>query len=294
MENWIKAGKIAAKALEYGKNLVKPEVLLLEIAEKIENKIMELGAKPAFPVNISINEIAAHSIPKHNDESKFKEGNLIKLDVGAHIEGCIGDTAATISLGNNKEIIKAVEDALKNAIKTIQIGTKINEIGKTIQETIQSYGFSPIQNLSGHLIEQYKQHAGITIPNFDNNNQTELKENQIIAVEPFATNGIGLIYEGKPSGVYKLETIKNTRNTTAREILKYIIEEYNELPFAKRWLIKKFGLKAVLALNSLEREKILYQFAELPEKNKGLVSQAEHTLLIQDKVKILTKVNPNN
>lgn len=290
MDNWIKAGNIAAQALEYGKTLVKIDASLLETANKIEDKIIQLGAKPAFPVNISINEIAAHAIPKHNDESKFKKGDLVKLDVGAHIDGHIGDTATTIDLGNNKELIKASEEALKEAIKITKIGTKINEIGKVIQETIQSYGFSPIKNLSGHSIEQYKQHAGMTIPNFDNGNKTQLKENQIIAIEPFATNGTGIIYEGKPSGVYKLETVKNTRNTTAREILKFIIEEYKELPFAKRWLIKKFGLKAALALTTLEREKILYQFLELPEKNKGLVSQAEHTLLIQDEVKILTKI----
>jgi len=290
MEKWIKAGRIAGEALEYGKGLIKDDVSILEIADKIEAKIVQLGAKPAFPVNLSINEIAAHSIPKHNDEARIKKGDMVKLDVGVHIDGFIGDTATTIDLGSNPELVKASQEALEEAIKISQIGTKINEIGKVIQETIQSYGFSPIKNLSGHSIEEYKQHAGMTIPNFDNGNKTELKENQIVAIEPFATNGLGAIFEGKQSGIYKLENVKNTRNMTAREVLGFIIEEYKELPFAKRWLIKEFGLKAGLALTSLEREKVIYQFSELPEKNKGLVSQAEHTLLIQDKVQVLTRV----
>lgn len=290
MEKWIEAGKIAGEALEYGRSLIKEDVSILEVADKVEAKILELGAKPAFPVNISINEVAAHVIPKYNDESRIKKDDMVKLDVGVHIDGFIGDTALTIDLGSNPELVKASQEALEEAIKITQIGTKINEIGRVIQEVIQSYGFSPIKNLSGHSIEKYIQHAGMTIPNFDNGNKMELKKNQIIAIEPFATNGMGAIFEGKQSGIYKLENVKNIRNMTAREVLGFIIDEYKELPFAKRWLIKKFGLKAGLALNTLEREKIIYQFSELPEKNKGLVSQAEHTLLIQDKVQVLTKI----
>lgn len=290
MDNWIKAGKITAEALDYGRKLVKPGVSLLEVAEKIEAKILELKAKPAFPVNISLNEVAAHCVPSYKDERVFKEGDLVKLDVGAHIEGCIGDAACTVDLGDNKNLVKASEEALDEAIKICKTGVKVSEIGKVIQEKIQSYGFSPIKNLSGHEIKEYIQHAGLTIPNYDNGSNIELKENQIIAIEPFATTGAGLIIEGKPSGVFKLEVYKNTRDSTAREVLKFIKEEYNELPFAKRWIINKFGVKGGLALNMLQKERLIYCYSELPEKVKGLVSQAEHTLLIKDKPIVLTKL----
>lgn len=290
MDNWIKAGKIAAEALEYGKKLIKPNVSLLEVADKIEAKIIQLRARPAFPVNISLNEIAAHSVPSYKDDRIFKKGDIVKLDIGTHIEGCIADTACTIDLGDNKKLVKAVEEALDVAIKICKTGIKVSEIGKVIQEKIQSYGFSPIKNLSGHEIKEYSPHAGLTIPNYDNGSNIELNENQVIAIEPFATTGSGSIIEGKPSGVFKLEADKNIRNPIARNILKFIKEEYKTLPFAKRWILNKFGLKGNFALNILEKEKIIYAYSELPEKAKGLVSQAEHTILIKEKPIILTKI----
>lgn len=290
MDNWKKAGKIAGEALEYGKKLVKPGISLLEVADKIEEKIIKSGAKPAFPVNISLNEVAAHSVPGYKDQRVFKKGDIVKLDVGAHIEGCIGDTAVTVDLGDNKNLVKASEEALNEAIKLCKPGVKLGEIGRVIQEKIQGYGFSPIKNLSGHEIKEYTQHAGMTIPNYDNKSDIKLKENQVIAIEPFATTGSGLIFEGKPSGVYKLESDRNTRNPLAREILKFIKEEYKTLPFAKKWILNKFGLKGNFALNILEKEKIIYSYSELPEKAKGLVSQAEHTVLVKDKPIILTKL----
>lgn len=90
-EKIMKAGKIASETREYARTIIKKGYLLLEIAEKIESKIIELGAKPAFPVNLSINEIAAHYTPSYDDE-KTAQG-LIKIDLGVHIDGWIADTA---------------------------------------------------------------------------------------------------------------------------------------------------------------------------------------------------------
>ena len=287
MKDWIKAGEIASEALEYGKNLIKKDKFVLEIVENVEAKIFQLGGKPAFPVNLSINEIAAHYSPVKDDFS-IKESDIVKLDVGVHVNGAIGDNAVTI--GNNKELIEASQEALNEAIKIIQVGTKLKDIGKTINKTISSYGFNSIKNLTGHSIDIYEQHSGLSIPNYDNGNNLELKKGMIIAIEPFATTGIGMIEEGKPSGIYKLEKIKSLRTQISKEILDFIALEYKTLPFTKRWLLKKFPeFKVNFALNNLEKEGILAQYNQLPEKSKGIVSQAEHTLLIDDKVKILTK-----
>jgi len=288
MENWIKAGKLTAEVITYGKSLIKVDVSPLEVITKIENKIQELKAKPAFPPQISINELAAHCIP--DKEIKFQKGDLVKLDVGVHIEGAIGDSAVSIDLGNNEKLIKASEEALQEAIKIIKIGTKLNEIGKVINETIKKHGFNPIKNLSGHSIEEYQEHAGMTIPNFDNGDTTELTKGQIIAIEPFATTGPGSVEDGKESGIYKLLEPRQVRNQMTRDLLIYIAENYQTLPFAKHWLIKKFGpFKTGFALKVLEREGIVHHYKQLVEKSKEKVSQAEHTLLIDDEVKVLTK-----
>jgi methionyl aminopeptidase len=285
-EKILKAGEIAKKAKEYAKSLIKPGMPLLEIAEKIEEKILELGGKPAFPVNLSINETAAHSTPSYNDES-LSEG-LLKVDLGVHVDGWIADTAFSLDLENseeNKKLIKASEEALKSAIKKVHQNVKLSEIGKTIQETIESYGFSPIINLSGHEMNQYELHAGETIPNIETTGNNTLQK-ALYAIEPFSTTGNGKVRDGKPSGIYSLISSKNVRSQTAREILSFIEEEYNTLPFCSRWLVKKFGTKALFALKQLEDNGNLHQYSQLVEKSSNAngtkVSQAENTILIDE------------
>ena len=291
LKNWELAGKIAAEARDYAKNLVKKDKSLLEVTEKIEEKIFQLNGKPAFPVQISLNEIAAHYNALVNDSTIFKE-DLVKVDLGVHVNGCIGDTAITIDLTNeNKRLVEAAEKALHNALEIVKENISINEIGNLIQRTITSYNFSPIRNLSGHGLNKFVIHDKPTIPNYDNNDKTKLIKNQVIAIEPFATKGVGLTIEGKPSEIFQLINKKPVRDNNARKILNFVEQEYKELPFAKRWLLKHFSpFQVSIGLKVLERENILHQFAQLPEKSKNLVSQAEHTILIGEKIKILTKV----
>ena len=96
MEDWIKAGEIASKAREYGKELIKVGVSHLDVTEKIEAKILELGGGIAFPTQISINNLAAHYTALLGNDFDFKEGDVCKLDLGVHINGAIGDTAVTV------------------------------------------------------------------------------------------------------------------------------------------------------------------------------------------------------
>ncbi len=290
-EKILQAGKIASKVKEYAKSLIKPGISLLEIAEKIENKIIELKGKPAFPVNLSINEIAAHYTPSYDDKTLVH--SLLKIDFGVSIDGWIADVAFSIDLENNQEnkkLIQASEEALSKAINVIidNKNIEISKIGKTIQDTIESKGFSPIINLSGHEMTQYDLHAGITIPNVDDKKNIPLKQG-LYAIEPFATTGTGKVHDGKPSGIYVLINSKNVRSQTAREILKFIEEEYKTLPFCSRWLIKQFGTKALFALKQLEDNGNLHQFPQLVEKSNSKVSQAEHTILVDDKVIVTTK-----
>ena len=261
---------------------------MLEIAEKIESKIIDLGGKPAFPTNLSINEIAAHFTPSYNEETKAH--GLLKVDLGVHINGYVADTAFSLDLENseeNKKLIEAAEAALKAATTKISLGVELKEIGSAIEKEISSRGFKPIINLSGHQIEQYNLHAGLTIPNHDNSQTLKIQEGTY-AIEPFATPGLGTVRDGKPSGIYILESHGQVRDNFAREVLEYIAEEYQALPFCSRWLVKKFGTRALLALSQIERAGILHHFPQLIEKSLSKVSHAEHTIVLTDKDKIIT------
>ncbi len=286
----IKAGQIAVQIREYAKSIIKKDKPLLEIAEQIESKIIELGAKPGFPTNLSINEIAAHYTPTYDDNT-IAHG-LLKVDFGVSVDGWIADTAFSVDLENsdeNKKLIAASEKALQEAIKSVKQNKNLGQIGEKIQDTITEAGFSPIKNLSGHQIEQYNLHAGLTIPNY-NTQSVKTLNNGIYAIEPFATTGQGQVYDSKDSGIYKLITPKNVRDKTAREIVNYIIEEYKTIPFCSRWIVKKFGTRALIYLKQLEQQEIIHQFKQLIEKAKGKVSQTEHTILIENqKVTTITK-----
>ncbi len=287
-EKIIRAGKISSEVKAYARTIIKKGIPLLEIAEKIESKIIELGGKPAFPTNLSIDDITAHYTPSHDDETLAH--GLLKIDLGVHIDGWVADTAFSVDLENseeNKKLIEASEKALENAIKNINSSTTLSQIGKKVQDTIESYGFSPIINLSGHSIEKNDLHSGLTIPNTDNGQQTPIGLG-IRAIEPFATSGSGKIYEGKLSGIYALTDDKNVRSPIAREILFYIAEEYQTLPFCSRWLVNKFGTKALFGIKELERNGNLHQFEQLIEITHKPVAQSEHTLLIEKDGTIIT------
>ncbi|MEK6913669.1 MAG: type II methionyl aminopeptidase [Nanoarchaeota archaeon] len=288
-EKILKAGEIGKKVREYAKTIVKKDILLIELAEKIESKIIELGGKPAFPTNLSINEIVAHYTPSYNDETKAT--GLLKVDMGVHIDGYIADFTFSVDLENNtenKKLIEASEKALKNAIQKAQNEKSLGEIGTAIQEAIESYGFSPFINLTGHEMNQHELHAGLVIPNISNDNSDKLKKG-LYAIEPFATNGSGKIYEGKPSGIYALADDKNIRSNDAREVLNFIIEEYKTLPFCSRWIVKKFGIKSLFALRQLETNGNIHQYPQLVEVSKGKVAQSENTILVDEEVIVTTE-----
>ncbi|MGA2130531.1 MAG: type II methionyl aminopeptidase [Candidatus Pacearchaeota archaeon] len=288
-EKILKAGKITKETRDYAKTIVKKGVPLLEIAEKIEAKIESLGGKPAFPTNLSINEVAAHYTPGHDD--KTLAHGLIKVDFGVHFDGFTADNSISFDLENseeNKKLISAAEEALKKAIEIVKVGVSANKIGKVIQDTIESKGFTPIINLSGHSMEQYELHAGVTIPNIDDGRGVILKEG-LYAIEPFTTAGSGKVRDGRHSGIYNLQNTKKPRSQTAREILDFIEKEYNTLPFCSRWIVKKFGPKALFALNELELNGNLHQYDQLVEISGKPVGQAEHTILVEkDKVTVTT------
>lgn len=288
LQSYLQAGKIASETLRYGKSLIKPGVKIIEILDLIENKIIQLEGQIAFPAQISLNEVAAHSCSDLNDATVL-EDHVVKLDIGVHLDGFIADTALTVDLSKKySDLVKASREALNNALKIIAPGTTLAEIGKTIHEVITSYGFSPIKNLSGHGLAHYDIHASPSIPNFNNGNRAELEEDNVIAVEPFASTRAGIVQESSPATVFSLTQERPVRDPITRNILKEI-KTYHGLPFAKRWLERKFTVpKTNFALRNLIKQECLQQHFPLVDQNRGIVSQAEHSVIVKEKPIIFT------
>jgi len=287
-ESIIKAGKIAGEVKAWIKPQIKKGDKLLDIADKIENKIIELGGFPAFPTNLSINEQAAHYTPTWNDESLAY--GLIKVDFGVHVDGWVADNAFSLDLEGteeNKKLIEATELALENVEKNINSELTIGELGEIIEDSINSYGFNSVANLSGHSMEQYNLHAGVSVTNTANNS-TKKFGTGLYASEPFATNGNGCVHDGAKGNIYAFIQDKQPRSKEAREILEFIKDEFGELPFASRWVVKQFGNKSRISLMQMEREGILHHYAILTEAKGKLVSQAENTFLVSPEGVICT------
>lgn len=287
VRDYIKAGEIAKKTREYAKKIIKPDMLLLDIARQIENEIARLGGEVAFPVNLSINDVAAHYHPTLEDTTKAN--GLLKVDIGVHVNGFIADSAFSLDLTPDKKyekLILASEEALESALKTLDKNPSLHEIGLAIQSAIQKHGFSPIINLSGHELGKHTIHAGITIPNYGNNNSNRLGEGAY-AIEPFATTGEGKIYEGAPSNIYAVIEFRNVRGPSARKILEYVWEKKQTLPFSLREIQEKFGAMARLGLRELEQNGIIHNYPQLIEKSHAPVSQAEHSFIKNSDGKIV-------
>jgi len=293
IEKYERACKIAFEVLQETKPLIKPGAKLLEIAEAAEAKIREKGAKPAFPANISINEVAAHFTPEDDSTAVIGEKDIVKLDVGVHVDGFIGDNALTVDLSNeNGKLVEAAEKALDAAICTIHSGVKIGDVGAEVEAAIKGYGYKPIENLTGHSLGEYELHAGVEIPNIGNKDPTQLSEGMVIAIEPFATNGEGRVSESPDVEIFSFSEKIPVRMRESRRLLNYAEENFHTLPFAERWLSKDFRSKLLLhaALKELVFSAALKQYPILKESGKGLVSQAEVTVVVEkDAARVLTK-----
>ncbi len=283
IEKYIRAGKILSGVRSEAVKKVREGESLLSVAEFIENLIREKGGEPAFPVNISRNDEAAHATPSFNDASIFGK-DMVKLDIGVHIDGYIADTAVTVDLSGNPQLVKAAEAALEEAIKSIHAGVNTSEIGGVIEDTISSYGYKPVVNLTGHGLAQYIQHASPSIPNRHVLHGVVLKEGDIVAIEPFATTGAGKIYDAGNAEIYHLVSNKPVRHPSARALMQKI-EKYKTLPFAKRWL----GNNIDFALAQLVKTGIIQPYPVLKEIAGGLISQAEHTIMVKaDSCEVIT------
>jgi methionyl aminopeptidase len=234
------------------------------------------GAALAFPLNVSLNEDAAHDTASQSDTRVFVKGDLVKLDLGVQVDGYIADTATTIDLGTNPLLVLASEQALESAIRKIKPGVAAGELGGVIQAEIEGRGYRPISNLTGHGLDRYILHRSPTIPNIGLNGGVILEEGMVFAVEPFASTGSGHVGEKTRREIFSQISSKPVRIPAGRTVLDKI-KDRRGLPFARRWLGEK---KLDLALTSLIRAQVLHGYPVLSDISGSLVSQAEHTVIV--------------
>jgi len=289
LKHFEKAGKLTGQALEFGVGLVDEGVRLVTVASEIERFIKKKGGEVAFPVNLSVNQQAAHYTPLHDDTLTFQAGDIVKVDVGVHINGYIGDSARTVEVttNSNKALIDASIDALDAALRTIRGGQTTGEIGAVVEKAIKARGFTPIRNLSGHSIERFNLHAGLSIPNHKETFSDTIEIGTVVAIEPFASTGSGKVKGRTPGNIYIFKRDRDVPDQDASKLLRTIRKRHPALPFSERDVANIVpDIKA--SIKRLTRMGCIYAYPVLSDS--GLVSQREHTVYVTaDGCQVLTR-----
>ncbi len=288
IEKYREAGRIAAKARDLGRSLVVEGAGMLDVVDKIERSITDNGGGLAFPVNLSIDNEAAHFTPRTADTGAvFKRGQLVKIDVGAHVDGYIADTATTVEIGTHEwsHLVKASEEALKAAIETIG-EAPLAIVGRTIQDTIHGFGYEPVENLTGHSLDHYELHAGISVPNVERGIAGTVPPGTAVAIEPFASTGTAKV-SGKVLGnIYIFKKEVNLKNPDATQLQRFLMGR-PALPISER-ACARVSKNVQKSLAILMRRRGVYGYPVLADEPGSMVSQAEHTVLVLDGQKIIT------
>jgi len=290
VEKLRRAGKVSREARKHGAEILREGMTILDGVERIEEFMRAQGCPPAFPTCLSVNEVAAHDTPTHKDVRTLRRGDVVKIDLGAQVDGYLTDTAATVEIGtrNWTELIRASEAALAAAIEVVRPKVPTRIIGAAIERTIESFGFKPIANLTGHSIERYTVHAGKSIPNVGDHGEEVLEEGDLIAIEPFATNGAGKVDGRKSGNIYRVMRVRDVRPEATLNFLQTVDRTFNRLPFAERWCYKT-DKKAPAHIARLLRQGLVYAYPSLFDIGKGMVSQAEKTMIVTgDGAEVLT------
>lgn len=280
-----KAGVIAAKVRDTVVQEIEPGVKVLDICDRAEDLIRELGGGMAFPTNVDINSVAAHYVSPIDDVTLVPERSLVKLDVGVHVEGYIADTATTACFDPSLSyLVEAAEAGLDAAIKTIRPGVRASDVGAAIEQAIKAKGAKPIRNLTGHKLARYVVHAGASIPNVASRDHHVIHEGDVYAIEPFAVpnDADGLVTDGPPSNIYRVLK-KHSLKGAAKRMIKHIQAEHRTLPFASRWVLRRFpGQEGVSAFRELLDSKCIMSYPQLVERTRAMVAQAEHSVILTD------------
>ncbi len=276
LECYIQAGDIAKKCRDHAAAMVKPGQKIVELVDTAEQEILDEGGQIAFPLNISRNADAAHDTAGPGDEREFMVGDVVKVDMGVHIDGYIADTAVTVDLGENDLLVEASAAALKRALSLVRPGVSTGELGTAVQDEITGRGYLPIANLTGHGLGQYRLHGNPTVPNISIRGGAVIDEGTVFAIEPFASTGSGHVATSQRTEIFSQIALKPVRLASAKKVIAEVRDRHS-LPFARRWLT---GNKVDIALSSLRKSGVIHGYPVLHDIPGSLVSQAEHTVIV--------------
>ncbi len=201
------AGRITGEALALGGELVKPGVTTAYIDSMIRRHIEKCGATPSFlgyggfPASacISINEQVIHGIPSEN--VVLKEGDIVKIDVGAYYKGFHGDSANTFRCGKVSELadrlIEVTKESFMRAIEQVETGKRIGDVGNAVEERVLADGFSVVRKFVGHGVGK-DLHESPEVPNYGTPGRgVRLVPGMVIAIEPMVCTGSGNVFVKK-------------------------------------------------------------------------------------------------
>jgi methionyl aminopeptidase len=292
LERLRRSGLISATAREHGRKMIQPGVRIEAIARECEQVILDMGGKPAFPAQLSRNHIAAHYCSPIDDPTEVQPDDIVKLDLGTHVDGYVTDNAVTVDLrdGEGSLLVAASRMALDNAISVMGPGASITEIGRQIESTVHALGFNPVYNLTGHGVAKFTIHCAPSIPNYPDRSAGRLRPNMTIACEPFVCDGKGQIdVQGQPE-VFMLKRSIRPKDNLPKEVIE-AMEATQGLPFARRQLQPLLGSPKKIedALKHLLKRRLIEEYPPLVEKRGVRVAQTEHTIFIgEDGAEVLT------
>jgi len=231
------SGKILRETREEMRSYVKENMRIIDVCEKVEATIRAKGGKPAFPCNVSINEVTAHYTSPPDDMSTIPQGSTVKVDLGVQIDGYVTDTAFTVWFSpEGRNLANTAEQALKVATENIHGDMSLGKIGVLIETTIRNRGFKPISNLTGHSVGRYLIHAGTSIPNVAQPLSVgKVKAGEVYAIEPFVTlpEAIGRVDDSPQATIYRLVKAKQMKNEFSKKLLKHIESNFRTLPLRR-------------------------------------------------------------
>lgn len=270
-------------------NILEPEMELTKLVDFVEDRVMTLGGKSAFPTGCSLNNVAAHYTPNTGDKTRLTSKDIVKIDFGVHLDGYIIDAAFSFSFDPSYEVlIAASEAATKEAINHCGADARFSEIGAVVEETIASFEMlhkgkirklKSIRNLCGHSIDQWKVHGGQTVPNFRIDSDERMISNQCYAIETFASCGGGFIED---NGVCSHYMKINSGNHLSRDasVLSGLLDSYRGLPFCRRWVDRDLYPNHLKALTELVKRGVVRSYPPLIDS--GPTSQFERTIYVSE------------
>ncbi|KAJ5193919.1 Winged helix-turn-helix transcription repressor DNA-binding [Penicillium cf. griseofulvum] len=310
LEEYRQGAEVHRQVRQYAQKNIKPGQTLTEIAEGIEDSVRALTGHSGleegdnlkggmgFPCGLSINHCAAHYTPNAGNKMVLNQGDVMKVDFGAHLNGRIVDSAFTMSFDPVYDpLLAAVKDATNTGIREAGIDVRMSDIGAAIQEAMESYEVELngtmhpvkcIRNLNGHNIDQHVIHGGKSVPIVKSSDQTKMEEGEVFAIETFGSTGKGYVREEMETSHYALASDAPNvplRLSSAKNLLNVINKNFGTLPFCRRYLDRLGQDKYLLGLNNLVSSGIVQDYPPLCDIKGSYTAQYEHTIVLRPNVK---------